>query len=62
MSSRIVHIKAEDLQRKQPAAECCDCVKSIEDAASPGEVWTIYHGKLIYCPECAAAENIGPDT
>lgn len=53
------YLKAEDLVRAVPGAECCDCAKSAEDALDD-ELWVLWRG-LVYCLGCASHENIGPD-
>jgi len=54
------YIEAWKLLKLKPSAECCDCGKEV-DSAPENQLWTIWNGKLIYCPKCASYEGIGPE-
>ena len=54
------HITAERLIKLKPNAECCGCALEPCDTHEES-IWTIWHNGHIYCPKCAAHENIGPD-
>lgn len=58
------HVRAEKLARLRPGAECCDCGLEVAQAAAdrPNQRWTIWHEQHVYCPKCAAHENIGPES
>lgn len=54
------YVTALDLFQKKPNASCCDCKKEAAEAPEQ-QVWTIWNNKLIYCPDCAKKEGIGPN-
>lgn len=55
-----VYIAASDLVKMRSNAGCCDCCLEADNAPEDS-IWTIWNRKLIYCPKCAAHENIGPE-
>jgi hypothetical protein len=45
-----------ELLKVFPNAECCDCGAG-PDGAREDIPWGIYHGDIIYCPQCRNREG-----
>jgi hypothetical protein len=54
-----IYLTASELVNRGNNIECCDCCSEADDAPE-NSIWTIWNNKRIYCPKCAAHENIGP--
>jgi hypothetical protein len=43
---------ADELRRRNPGAKCCNC-GAAADKAPQDEVWIIWNGTRVFCPQCA---------
>lgn len=54
------YLTVSELLRRMPGAACSDCGEDLSDRAE-SEVWTIWNRTMVYCPQCAHEEGVGPD-
>lgn len=52
-------ITAREAWRDNPGAMCCNCGDGAKDAPDE-EIWVIWNGRKLYCPDCARQHGIDP--
>ena len=57
----VKHVSPSALKAKHPNAACADC-RSEPDVTRESQLWTIWAPDMYYCPKCAAAQGIGPES